>query len=313
MTLLDTAPAWAAQEWRVFGTGARLVAPAGTDLTIARQRIDQELAAIDLAASRFRADSEITKLNNAGGATVMVSALFADLIAVALDAAEFTDGAVDPTLGAVLRQIGYDRTFREVLTDGPALIVSVRRGADWSQVRFDGTARTIRLPVGVELDLGATAKAYASDLAAAVAYQVTGGPVLVSLGGDIAVAGPAPHGGWPVAVAEDSGTGLDGADPVVVLTEGGMATSSTTVRQWRRGDQIVHHLLDPWSGRSAAGPWRTASVAADTCLSANVAATAAIVLGDQAPTWLQDRRLPARLVSATGAVRVLSGWPEEDQ
>lgn len=313
MTLLGMAPAWAAQQWRVFGTGARLVAPAGTDLSTARQRIDLELAAIDLAASRFRADSEITKLNQAAGATVTVSALFADLITVALSAAEFTDGAVDPTLGSVLHQIGYDRTFREVAQDGPAVMVTVQRGADWRQVRFDPAARTIGLPVGVQLDLGATAKAYASDLAAAAAHEVTGGAVLISLGGDIAVAGTAPEGGWPVAVAEDSGADLDSDAPVVVITEGGMATSSTTVRQWRRGDQVHHHLIDPWTGRSAAGPWRTVSVAANTCLAANVAATAAIVLGEGAPGWLQHHRLPARLVSGTGAVRVLSGWPGETQ
>lgn len=302
-----------AQDWRVFGTGARMVLPAGADIGAARQEADRELAAIDLAASRFRDDSEISRLNRAGGRRVMVSELFAELIGVALDAAASTDGAVDPTLGAVLQDLGYDRTFREVPQDGPAVALTVRWLAGWQLVELDRAAGTVRLPDGVQLDLGATAKAHASDRAAAAAHRATGGPVLVGLGGDIAVTGQPPAGGWPVAVAEDSGAPLGAGRPVVVITEGGVATSSTTVRHWRRGDDLVHHLLDPWTGRPTQGPWRTVTVAASSCLEANVAATAAIVLGDGATGWLGDRGLAARLVSRTGVARVLPGWPVESR
>lgn len=303
---------WATEDWRVFGTGARMVLPAGSDIGAARQVVDRELAAIDLAASRFREDSEISCLNRAEGQTVIVSALFAELIGVALDAADSTDGAVDPTLGELLQQIGYDRTFREVPKDGPAITIAIQRRPDWRMVELDRQAGTVRLPIGVSLDLGATAKAYASDAAAAAVHAVTGGPVLISLGGDIAVAGPPPGGGWPVAVAEDSNIALDAGGPAVVIVEGGLATSSKTVREWRRGDDVLHHLIDPWTSRPAAGPWRTVTVAAPTCLEANVAATAAIVLGEGATRWLTTRRLPARLVSASGAVRAVNGWPEEN-
>lgn len=300
-----------AQEWRVFGTGARLVVPTGADIAAARRVVDAELAAIDLAASRFREDSEISRLNRAQGRPQQVSELFAELIGVGLDAARSTDGAVDPALGSVLETIGYDRTFRAVPEQGPPIQWSVQWQAAWQMVDVDPGSRTVRLPAGVLLDLGATAKAYASDRAAAAASRATGSPVLLSLGGDIALAGPAPEGGWAIAVAEDSADVPAGTHPVVVVTEGGIATSSTTVRAWRRGDAVVHHLIDPWTGRSAAGPWRTVTVAASSCLAANVAATASVVLGSAAPAWLRARGLPARLVDGAGAVRVLNGWPEE--
>lgn len=299
------------QAWRVFGTGARLVMPKGADLAAAREVVDRELAAIDLAASRFRDDSELSRLNRNGGRPLVVSDLFAELIGVALDAAIRTDGAVDPALGAVLETIGYDRTFSAVSAHGPALTLSVQRQAGWQMVEFDRPARTVRLPAGVHLDLGATAKAHASDRAAAAAHRATGSPVLLSLGGDMAVAGPPPEGGWPIAVAEDSNAALGDHHPVVVITQGGIATSSTTVRHWRRGEEVVHHLIDPLTGRPTSGPWRTVTVAAATCVEANVAATAAVVLGEAATAWLQDRRLPARLVDQSGAVSVVNGWPED--
>jgi thiamine biosynthesis lipoprotein ApbE len=307
----DSATRWPAQDWRVFGTGARLVVTDRTEIRGAREAVDRELSAIDLAASRFREDSELCRLNAAGGRTTEVSALLAELVTVALEAAELTAGAVDPTLGVSLQKIGYDRTFRDVAADGPPLRVTVRRQADWQVVELDSAARTIRLPHGVELDLGATAKAHAADRAAAAAHQASGSGVLLSLGGDLAVAGPPPAEGWPIVVTEDSGGPLDAPGPVVVLTAGGLATSSTTVRRWQRGADVLHHLLDPLTGLPVPGHWRTASVAADSCLDANVAATAAIVVGNGAVRWLTDHGYPARLISQDGTVVVVAPWPAD--
>ena len=166
----------------------------------------------------------------------------------------------------------------------------------------------MRTPSGVELDLGATAKAWASDHAARTIAEQTGCGVLVSLGGDIAVAGDTT---WPIRIAEDHTAPLDGHGPVVSIESGGLATSSTTVRRWRTDEGEAHHVLDPSTGRPATSCWRTVSVAAATCLAANVAATAAIVLSRSATCWLEDRRLPARLVSADGEVEVVGGWPAD--
>ena len=134
--------------------------------------------------------------------------------------------------------------------------------------------------------------------------------MLVSLGGDIAVAGRAPAGGWRILIAEDSETPTDAAGEVVAIETGAIATSSTTVRRWRRGERTLHHLIDPRTGGPVDSPWRTASVVAATCVDANTAATAAIVLGDAAVAWLTAGGLPARLVAADGAMTRLGGWPE---
>jgi thiamine biosynthesis lipoprotein len=133
----------------------------------------------------------------------------------------------------------------------------------------------------------------------------------VSLGGDIAVAGPAPVGGWTIRITDDHAAGPDAPGVDVTIVSGGLATSSTTVRRWRRGSEERHHVLDPSTGLPARGPWRTVSVAAGSCVDANLATTAAIVMGDRAPAWLTDQHLPARLVTHAGDVVVVGGWPDD--
>jgi thiamine biosynthesis lipoprotein len=96
---------------------------------------------------------------------------------------------------------------------------------------------------------------------------------------------------------------------VVALRSGGLATSGTASRNWMRGSRRFHHLVDPATGEPASGCWRTASVAAASCVDANIASTAAIVLGDGAPAWLAQRQLPARLVAGDGTVHVVGAWP----
>jgi thiamine biosynthesis lipoprotein len=167
----------------------------------------------------------------------------------------------------------------------------------------------VRLPAGIRLDLGATAKALAADRAAAAAARAGGGAgVLVSLGGDIALGGPAPAAGWAVHVAEDHRAGPDAPGQTIALRSGGLATSSTTVRRWGPG---AHHIIDPATGLPAGGCWRTASVAAGSCVDANIASTAAIVRGASAAAWLAEWRMPARLVGRDGAVLAVAGWPRE--
>ena len=193
---------------------------------------------------------------------------------------------------------------------GPPLTVTVRRLGDWHRVQLDHDARTIELPDGVALDLGATAKALCADRAARAAFERTGAGVLVGLGGDIAVAGPPPPEGWVVRVSDDHAAPYRGPGEDVEISSGGLATSSTTVRRWARGADELHHVVDPDTGLPAPVWWRTASVAAATCLDANIATTAALILGRAAPAWLAEQGLPARLVRADGQVVALNGWPE---
>jgi thiamine biosynthesis lipoprotein len=169
------------------------------------------------------------------------------------------------------------------------------------------------LPPGVQLDLGATAKALAADRAAAAAHRAVRAGVLVNLGGDMALGGPSPEGGWRVLIAEDHRGDPDAAGPRVVIRAGGLATSSTTVRRWEVGGVERHHIVDPETGLPTRGPWRTATVAAASCVDANAAATAAIVKGEAAVAWLTAHRLPARLVAEDGRVVRTSSWPEETE
>lgn len=300
-------------EFPALGTTAVVVAEADV-IEPARRAVTITIDAIDAACSRFRDDSELATVNGAGGRRVAVSQLFLDALEVALRAARLTDGRVDPTVGTALRILGYDRDFALVPPEGPASWVRVTRVAGWQAVEVDRAHGTVRVPKGVELDFGATAKAACADRAVQAATIATGGRgVLVALGGDLAVAGRAPDAGWRVGVSDDHRTLVDASDETIVLWSGGLATSGTTVRRWRRGSEERHHVVDPFTGLPTTVVWRTVSVAAASCVDANIASTAALVLGDDAPAWLSDRGLPSRLVAADGGVVRVAGWPSPDE
>jgi len=298
-------------DWVALGTSARLLVTDPAALPSARAVVERQLAAIDLAASRFRPDSELSCLNLAAGEWVSVSPLFARALRVARDAAQWSEGLVDPTVGAALIDLGYDRTFSLVAADGPPLTLVARTVPGWRQLEVDDEGLRARVPVGVRLDLGATAKALAADLSAAAVVAAVGCGALVSLGGDIAVAGDGPPGGWPVDVTDRSDPDLPagGVGQVVAIHEGGLATSSTRARRWRRGGSQLHHLADPRNGLPAASPWRTVSVAAPTCVLANAASTAAMIVGRSAPRWLSSRDFAARLVANDGTPAYVGAWP----
>jgi thiamine biosynthesis lipoprotein ApbE len=298
--------------WRALGTLVQLVVTEPSRLDQARRLLEADLADVDLACSRFRADSEICALPAAGGRPVSVSPLLAEAVAVALRAARLTDGDVDPTVGAAMSAVGYDRDFEQMETVGPKIALTVRTVPGWREVHLDGQCLT--MPAGVQLDLGATAKAWAADRSAARIAAKTGAGVLVSLGGDIAVAGPAPDGGWRIRVQDVTGPAdeaPEGPYALIAIRDGGLATSSTAARRWQRGGDVLHHILDPRTGLPAEPVWRTVSVAAGNCADANAASTAAIIRGRRALGWLAQLGLPARLVDATGVVFTVAGWPEE--
>jgi len=300
----------AAVDDRAFGGSLRVVVTRAADLAVAKAAVDDVVRAVDQAASRFRDDSEVSLLNESPERELIASPLLTKLIAAALRGARLTGGAVDPTIGSALKLAGYDADFATIPVDGTAINLVVSRVPGWQAITFNEAARTVRVPRGVEMDLGATAKAMTSDLAAAAALQkVGGGGVLVSLGGDIAVAGEPPPEGWLIQASEDSNAPIQIGEETISITSGGIATSSTTVRRWTRGGVALHHIIDPVTGLPSDGPWRTATVVAATCVDANIASTAAIVMGAAAAAWLEANHLPARLVGRDGAVHRFSGWP----
>lgn len=290
---------------RAWSCTVRLVVDDAPALRPATEDLRTLLARVDAAASRFRADSALSRANDRAGRPVPVPRLLVDLVAAALRVADETDGAVDPTLGRTLAALGYDRDINAVAGDGPAVAPVLPR-RDWRDVRLDVASGLLTVPAGTALDLGSSAKAYTADLAANHLSRRYSTAVLVELGGDLAVAGDRPDG-WCVEVAEREGE----RGQLVLLREGGLTTSTTTVRRWQRGGRRVHHIVDPRTGAPADGPWRTVTVAAPDALRANAASTAAIVLGDAARGWLEARGYPARLVAQDGSVQVTAGWPAD--
>lgn len=296
-----------AADWPVWSTTARVVVTETPQLDRAVEITRLVLDQVDAACSRFRQDSELAVLAPDLPGGVEVSELLATLVRAALRAAESTGGDVDPTLGNQLAALGYDRDIARVADHAfGTTITTVAMVPGWRRVALDG--RRLTVPADLVLDLGATAKAFAADLAAArIAAELPAG-VLVSLGGDIATAGPAPAGGWTILVQDLP------ADPsaTVTLAAGfGLATSSTQKRQWTRSGERMHHILDPRIGRPADPVWRSATVSARSCLEANTVSTACIVRGHRALDLLLDRGLPARLVDRKARVVTVGGWPAE--
>ena len=295
-----------------LGTTAAVTVVDARALPAALAIVQEELRRIDETCSRFRDDSELAQLNRSAGVPFASSPLLLEALAVALSAAARTDGDVDPTVGRSMGALGWDSDFTVVVARrGQAPRMRIVPAAGWQRVRLDRARGLARIPAGVEIDLGATAKALAADRCARRVNEVTGASALVNLGGDIALAGPAPAGGWPIRVTDDHRSAATAEGQTIALAGGGLATSSTTVRRWRAGDAELHHIVDPRTGAPAADVWKTVSVAAGTCVEANSASTAAIVRGEKAVAWLERAGLPARLVRRDGATTYTCGWPEE--
>lgn len=260
----------------------------------------------DVAAAidRFDPDSEVSRANQRAGRLTPVSRLCRQIVYRALQLAEETDGACDPTVGAYVLAAGYDRDIADV-RDHPGATTdpAVLRRPSWRAVRLDSRFDLLTVPTGITLDLGAVGKAWTADEAARRIALVLGCSTLVEIGGDLAVAGPADS--WQVMVSERAGD----AGQRMTLESGGLATSSTTVRRWDAPGEPAHHIVDPRTGRPSDSPWRSASVWAETAAQANAWSTASIVLGDGVIAMLDERGLPARLVDRDGRVSFAGGWP----
>ena len=307
MTAVTTPTSTALSAFGCSGTLA--VADAGA-LPAALHQLTELIDDIDRACSRFRDDSEIVALSRTAGESTHVSPLLAAVLRAALNAAEETAGLVDPTIGAAMRSAGYDRDLAAI--DARPDGISPIPAAGWRTVHLDDESRTIWVPPGTVLDVGAIGKAWAADSASHLLASVFGCGVLASFGGDVAVAGEPPTGGWAIRITEDPDD-LTGRTPgqTIVIDAGGVATSSTQLRQWRRGHRVCHHILDPATGLPVPIVWRTVTVAATSCTTANAASTAAVILGDDATQWLRQGHLPARLVSVDGRTITIGGWPSD--
>lgn len=301
----------ASRTWAALGTYVYLATDAPRHLDAAERLTRSLLDQVDRTCSRFRTDSDLSRANAHPGEWTAVDPLLAAATSVALEAAAETDGLVDPCLGRSLVALGYDADLAVVRGREPVGVGSVMtappRADAWREVRVD-LEGAVRVPAGFSLDLGATAKAWASDLVARTVAVELDCQVVVSLGGDVRIETPPGSEAtpWPIRVTERPDE-LRGTH--VWLAGGGLATSSVLARRWRTDAGEQHHLLDPRDGLPVGGPWRTATATGRTCVAANTATTAALVLGAGAEAWLTERAVTARLVGHDGRIATTGAWP----
>jgi FAD:protein FMN transferase len=250
------------------------------------EAIERLFQARDRQFSRFRAESELSRVNRAPREVVTVSKTFGQMVERALTAAYATGGLVDPTLADALEAAGYDRDFGELEPRAEPTRPGAR--GRWRAVRMVG--RLLMRPIGLELDLNGVVKGQTVD----DAVGLISGEGFVSAGGDYAG-----RGAFDVA--------LPGGDSIRV-TRGGLATSGTTTRRWLRAGAWQHQLIDPGTGRPADSPWTEVTVSAGTCLEADVAAKAAFLLGSDGPGWLDARGLAGRFLKAEGLALLNETW-----
>ena len=298
-------PAWSDSSFRAMGTKARVLSLGGPPDLASRARV--MLARLEHRWSRFIPDSELCLLNAAAGSRVVVSDQTFELLTHAVDSWTATDGYFDPTVYDAIEGIGYDRDFSAVVTADPgrpAHLSGPTPGC--GGIELDRLVRSVRLPVGVRLDLGGIGKGYAADCVAAQLLDEGAEGVCVDLGGDLYVAGRAPHpDGWQVI-----GDATIGADAVgtIRLAAGGVATSTRLRRRWRIDGRNVHHLIDPRSGRPASTGLAAVTVIAGTTWRAEVLAKAAFVAGlDEGPQLIANAGATGLLLTDDDRVIELDG------
>jgi thiamine biosynthesis lipoprotein len=309
-TLAPKADGLTSRQVRAIGTTAVVVVKDPGAADQAQLILADELRRIDDTCSRFRIDSELSSVHQRAGETVAVSPLLFDALETAVAVAQRTAGAVDPTVGNAIAALGYDCDIDEVIARGPRPSEILGPVAGYAHIQLCRDYLTVRIPRGVRLDLGSTAKALVADRAAArIAFELGDG-VLVSVGGDVAVAGQAPVEGWAVGIALESSTPGDQVDQVVAITKGGLASSALAVRRWRDGERELTHLVDPATGDCVEPYWALVSAVGNSCVDANALTTAAMVWGESALDHLSRFGQAMRLVRHDGQVSLLNGWPE---
>ncbi len=295
-------------QFRGLGTTIEIITTDPSVLEDVVEHVQRCVDEIDLTFSRFRPDSELARLEQGGSKPQRASALFLELLDLAYKASESTDGWFDPTVRDALEANGYDRSIEQLEAYGPGAARTHRPAGEWHLINYDRRRGLVELRDGVRLDFGGIGKGFAVDYALRTLPSLDGG-VLLNAGGDLAVSGPAPEGGWIC----DVGTTLDSdVEETVALHEGALATSGLGRRQWKRDGQQLHHLIDPRSGKPGKSPWRIVTVGARSCVAAEVAAKVAWLRGSNGPSWLRLIGLSGRFAGVDGSVVTVGSWPANE-
>lgn len=268
-------------------------------LAAVRRRIDD----LDHRWTRFAADSELSRCNDAAGRWFSCSPDLLSLAAHALVGWRLTGGAFDPCLAQRMSEVGYDRDFADLVPGAPPLAEAPRRPGGAAPIRIDRKHRRVLVAVGRALDSGGIGKGLAADLAVRTALTLGAEAVLVNLGGDLRCAGVVPTGGWRVTL-DDAWQPGQPSDWWVRLQGGAVATSSPLRRKWHyRDGSVGHHLLDPRTGLPLQARWAAVSVIAQRAWVAEVLTKAAFLLPERRFRGLVRRHRGAMVITELDGTR----------
>ena len=274
--------------------------PDADDLIAGAERL---FADWEAALSRFRPESELCRMNARAGSPVRVGPLLLRVMTEALRAAWATRGVFDPTLGRQLVAAGYAQSF-DLPSSTRFRIARVRPGGAWRDLAVDADASVVTVPAGAAVDLGGIAKGMAVDAVIERLAEAGVTRALVNAGGDMRVI-TSGGAGWPVGLT-------DVRDASVTLVDGALATSSTARRRWRLAWEDQHHLIDPRTGEPSRSSVWSVSVAAPTCVQAEVAAKTALILGPEAGVaFLRKAGLSAVLSREDEPSISVGAWPQD--
>ena len=314
--MMNANPTWHSHEFYAMGCHmcAWLELPDETVATGALRQIEALFHVAEARMTRFSAESELSQLNAQPNRWVALSQPLWTVIRRALLLAEQTDGLFDPTLLNALTGAGYTTTFaamhgeatveQEQKTSHRTYQPRVPQRGRWREVELDAGNHAIRLPSDLRLDLGGIGKGFTAQQA--VTFLNNWGPCLVDAGGDL-VAGDAPQGlpGWSVAIAapspEEMSTGETSSGAIngehdlmqLWLKNATLATSGIDYRRWQQDGRMMHHLIDPRTGKPAQSTLLTASVLAADATVAEAWATALMITGPK-----DESTLPPHIAAA---------------
>lgn len=275
----------------------------GPDGQEAARAVQAELQSLEKLLSVTDAGSEIYAANHSGGAAVEVSEQTAGLLSRALELCESTDGALDVTIYPVVKAWGF--TTGEHRVPSEEELSGLLERVDYARVQLD--AQTLSVPAGTELDLGAVAKGYAGDRAAALLRARGVESARLELGGNVHVLGAKPDGSpWRVAVRDPDGEGYAG---VVEVTDRAVVTSGGYERYFEEGGVVYWHIIDPRTGRPARSGLRSVTVVAPSGLLADALSTALFVMGPEeaAACWRSRQDFDFILLKEDGTAAVTEG------
>jgi len=239
--------------------------------------------------TRFKETSELSALNRSAGNWISVSPEMLDLLLVALECHHATNGIFDPAILPDLQAAGYTKSFDQLLEHSADLSPKLNRGSrsnPFAAIEIDSLQGRVRLPKGMQVDLGGIAKGWIAERAAHKMAEHTSA-CGVNAGGDMFLIGhPQGRENWEVAL-EDPRNPIQ--DLMILLVDGGaVATSSVIKRSWIQGEIKRHHLIDPRTGEPAETPWLSVTVFAPKAALAETFAKAILIAGPDGADTLLD-------------------------